>query len=196
MLRLNRPLVFSHLLTYALWLKVRKGTFKEKPLILEKVRKTKELLSHSIALSETILPSNALVICKTHLLTPGNGASLYRCESYILIPWRTFRHRKWHTITFHRRTFESNIWHTISWKWLANDAHLRNTSAWRKWRSHWHTKWRNVVKWLTMTHIRVSIVTDILRPWRYCASRFWGTWRNHDAPFPGVKRWVLQMTSA
>ena len=100
------------------------------------------------------------------------------------------------SITFHRRTFESNIWHTISWKWLANDAHLRNTSAWRKWRSHWHTKWRNVVKWLTMTHIRVSIVTDILRPWRYCASRFWGTWRNHDAPFPGVKRCVLQMTSA
>ena len=138
----------------------------------------------------------ALVICKTHLLTPGNGASLYRCESYILIPWRTFRHRKWHTITFHRRTFESNIWHTISWKWLANDAHLRNTSAWRKWRSHWHTKWRNVVKWLTTTHIRVSIVTDILRPWRYCVSRFWGTWRNHDAPFPGVKRCVLQMTSA
>ena len=51
------------------------------------------------------------------------------------------------------------------------------------------------VKWLTKTHIWVSVVTNLLLPWRYYASSIYGsTWCIHDAPFPGIKRCVLQMT--
>ena len=72
------------------------------------------------------LTTYAGVICKSHLLTPGMSASLYRWQSYIEVPWRTLCHKKWHTIALHRRTFGSNIWHTFSWKWLTNDARLRS----------------------------------------------------------------------
>ena len=74
--------------------------------------------------------NNAVVICKTHFLTPRIGASLYQRESYIEIPWRTLCHRKWHT---------------ISQKWLTNDTLVMNISDAPFGDSDW--PWTTIATW-------------------------------------------------
>ncbi len=119
------------------------------------------------------------VICKTHLLTPGNGVSLsldVRCTFMYhdapsvvksdLAPFHsTDTHMSWNCdcdAPFHKMT------HIIFYSCI-----------------DWTDLWRTMVHWLTMTHIRVNFVTDLLLPWWYYVTSIWGNMMHPWRTFPG-----------
>ncbi len=79
-------------------------------------------------------------------------------------------------------------WRTISENDSPNDASTFNSCMTGR------TSDTLMVHWLIMTHIWVNLwLTFCFHDGTMC-HQYVGTWRTHDAPFPGVNRWVLQMT--
>ena len=138
----------------------------------------------------------ALVICKTHLLTPGNGASWLRH-----VPQNRdaqYRHGRKMSVTIltlmcvivsHFTTLRHLVcqWDRL---FLQAEVFLKCASL----ASHFHEMVchmfdSNVRRW------NVMVCHFLWRKVRH-GIKMYDSHRYNDAPFPGVKRCVLQMTSA